>query len=224
MINKELEFLGRLASNPEQPYCAVIGGAKVKDKIGVITNLLDRVEDVLIGGGMAYTFLKVLGKSIGTSILDHEHLDLVESMFEKADKLNKKIHLPVDHVVAEQFDNKSPVSIVEDNIPDQMMGLDIGPKTVENYLKVLRSAKTVFWNGPMGVFEMSNFQKGTFEIAKGMAESDAVTVVGGGDSVAAVNKANLGHSMSHISTGGGASLKFLEGKSLPGLEALADKG
>ena len=224
LIKKELEFLGKLASKPEQPYCAVIGGAKVKDKIGVITNLLDRVENVLIGGGMAYTFLKVLGKNIGQSILDQEHLDIVESMFEKAEKLNKKIHLPVDHVVSEKFDNECPVSIVEDNIPDEMMGLDIGPKTVENYLKALSSAKTVFWNGPMGVFEMSNFQKGTFEIAKGLSESNAVTVVGGGDSVAAVNKANLGHLMSHISTGGGASLKFLEGKPLPGLEALADKG
>jgi phosphoglycerate kinase len=224
LIRKELEFLGRLAEHPATPFCAIIGGAKVKDKIAVIQNLLDKADNILIGGGMAYTFLKVLGKTIGSSILDMDHTKVVETTFKKAESLKKTIHLPVDHVVAEKIDNECPTSIVEENIPDGMRGLDIGPKTIARYLKILAEAKTVFWNGPMGVFEMSHFQKGTFAIAKGMANSTAITVVGGGDSVAAVKKANVAHKMSHISTGGGASLEFLEGRPLPGIEALANKG
>lgn len=224
LIKQELEFLGKLVETPESPYCAVIGGAKVKDKIGVISNLLDKADDILIGGGMAYTFLKAKGQKIGTSLLDEENLELVQKTFEKAKVLNKSLHLPVDHLVAQEISSDAEIQTVEGDIPDGMMGLDIGPKTVETYQKILKQAKMIFWNGPMGVFEMARFQKGTFEIAQAMAECDALTVVGGGDSVAAVNKAGVAQKMSHISTGGGASLKFLEGKNLPGIEALADKG
>lgn len=223
LIEKELEFLGKLIERPESPFCAIIGGAKVKDKIDVISSLLEKVDDVLIGGGMAYTFLKTKNRNIGKSILDLEHIDLVRETFDKADKLKKKIHLPVDHVVSEQFSNESPVKTVDDDIPEGYMGLDIGPKTIENYLRVIDKSKMIFWNGPMGVFEMSNFQNGSFRIAEGMGKSEAVTVVGGGDSVAAVNEAKVGDKMSHISTGGGASLRFIQGKSLPGIEALAEK-
>lgn len=224
LIRKELEFLGKLADHPTAPFCAIVGGAKVKDKIAVIQNLLAKADTILIGGGMAYTFLKVLGKKIGSSIVDLDSIKIVEATFKKADMLKKTIHLPVDHIIAENIDNESPVSIVETDIPDGMKGLDIGPKTIAHYLKLVADANTVFWNGPMGVFELSHFQQGTFAIAKGMADSKAVTVVGGGDSVAAVKKANLTHKMSHISTGGGASLEFLEGRPLPGIEALANKG
>lgn len=223
LIKKELEFLGGLVKKPELPFCSVVGGAKVKDKIGVISNLLDKGDDILIGGGMAYTFLKVQGLQIGNSLLDEESIDLVKETFAKAEKLNKNLHLPIDHVIAEKLDDDSSSKVVEGDIPNGYMGLDIGPKTIAQYLEVLKKSKTVFWNGPMGVFEVTKFQNGTFEIAKGLADCDAVTVVGGGDSVAAVNQAGVALKMSHISTGGGASLKFLEGKTLPGIEALANK-
>ncbi len=223
LIKKELEYLGELVRMPENPCCAIIGGAKVKDKIQVISSLLDKVDDILIGGGMAYSFLKVQGRKIGKSILDEEHLDLVEETFESAETKGKRIHLPVDHIVAQEFSNDVPILVVEDDIPNNYMGMDIGPKAVEQYLAVIEKAKTTFWNGPMGVFEMSKFQNGTFQIARGMAENKGVTVVGGGDSVAAVNRIDKAGEMSHVSTGGGASLEFIEGKQLPGIEALAEK-
>ncbi len=223
LIEKELNFLGKLKDNPEHPFCAIIGGAKVKDKIDVISSLLDSVDDILIGGGMAYTFLKVRNVGIGNSILDQEHIELVKETFKKAESLNKTIHLPQDHIIAESFSNEVPIETAEGGIPDGFMGLDIGPKTVAAYLKVIEKAKMVFWNGPMGVFEMSNFQSGTFSIADGMSSNSGVTVVGGGDSVAAVNQANVSEKMSHISTGGGASLRFIKGESLPGIDALAEK-
>ncbi|MBU2515614.1 phosphoglycerate kinase [bacterium] len=223
LMKKELDFLGRLIEKPEHPFCAIVGGAKVKDKIDVISSLLDKVDDVLIGGGMAYTFLKVKEFNIGNSILDQEHIDLVKETFKKAEALDKRIHLPVDHVITESFSNEVPVKNVEGDIPEGYMGMDIGPKTIENYLKVINGSKMIFWNGPMGVFEMSNFKNGTFSMAVGMSESQAITVIGGGDSVAAVNQAGVADKMSHISTGGGASLRFIQGKTLPGIEALAEK-
>jgi len=223
LIEKELTYLEGLLKSPEAPFCAIIGGAKVRDKIHVIGNLLIKADDILIGGGMAYTFLKVQGRGIGNSMVDIESTDLVKHTFAEAARLGKTIHLPVDHVIAESFSNEVPTQIVENDIPDGYMGLDIGPKTIANFLSVIEKAKTVFWNGPMGVFEMDHFQQGTFSIAEGMASSSAVTVVGGGDSVAAVNRIRKADAMSHVSTGGGASLELLEGKKLPGIEALAEK-
>ena len=223
LMNKELTYLGNLIKSPASPFCAIIGGAKVPDKIGVVMRLLDLVDDILIGGGMSYTFLKEKGHDIGDSIYNAENAHLVHQAFEKAEKLGKTIHLPIDHLVAEKFSNDVPVKTVGVNIPNGHMGLDIGPKTIEQYLSVIQKAKTTFWNGPMGVFEMKNFQNGTFAIAQGMAENQGVTVVGGGDSVAAMNQTGLGDKVSHISTGGGASLEFLEGNSLPGVEVLTDK-
>jgi 3-phosphoglycerate kinase len=223
LIKKELEFLTTLSENPKKPFCAIIGGAKVKDKIQVISSLLEKADSLLIGGGMAYTFLKVKGYKIGNSILDEEHLGLAEEMLKKADELKKTLLLPVDHIVADSFDNAAPFRTVKGNLPDGVLGMDIGPETIDIYLRQIEKSGTVFWNGPMGVFEMSHFSKGTFEIARGMAANGGVTVVGGGDSVAAVNKANLAAKMSHISTGGGASLKYLEGKPLPGIEALTER-
>lgn len=223
LIEKELSYLQGMIENPERPFCAIIGGAKVKDKIQVIGNLLDKADDILIGGGMAYTFLKAQGRQIGSSILDDSNAELVEKTFARAAELGKTIHLPSDHVVAESFSNDVPTKTVETDIPDGWMGLDIGPQTIEAYRAIISKAKTVFWNGPMGVFEMSHFQKGTFSIAEAMASADAVTVVGGGDSVAAVNRIGKADQMSHVSTGGGASLELLEGKSLPGIEALAER-
>jgi phosphoglycerate kinase len=184
---------------------------------------MDKADDILIGGGMAYSFLKVLGHRVGNSILDEEHFDLVKELFKKAKDTGKTIHLPVDHLVAEEFKNDSARKEVGVDIPDGFMGMDIGPKTIENYLSVIAKADTVLWNGPMGVFEMENFQNGTFEIAKGMAGNPNTTIVGGGDSVAAVNRIGKAGDMSHVSTGGGASLEFLEGKILPGIEALTEK-
>ncbi|MCP4751076.1 MAG: phosphoglycerate kinase [Proteobacteria bacterium] len=223
LMKKELEFLGNLAGNPKRPFCAIIGGAKVKDKIHVISRLLDKADDILIGGGMAYSFLRVQGKEIGKSILDAEHLGWVEEAFEKAETVGRRIHLPVDHVVSQEFADDAPNQVVDVDIPSGYMGMDIGPQTVRNYISVIEKAKTTFWNGPMGVFEMKSFQNGTFEIAGAMAAADAVTVVGGGDSVAAVNRIDKAGEMSHVSTGGGASLEFIEGKNLPGIEALAEK-
>lgn len=223
LMGKELDYLSNLLQPPDSPFCAIIGGAKVSDKIGVVMRLLDLVDDILIGGGMSYTFLKVQGHSIGDSIDDIEHADLARQALEKAEKLGKTIHLPIDHVVAEKFSNDVPCKVVDMNIPDGYMALDIGPKTIERFLSVIEKAKTTFWNGPMGVFEMKNFQKGTFTIAKGLAENQGVTVIGGGDSVAAINLTGLSDQISHISTGGGASLEFLEGKILPGVKVLKDK-
>ena len=224
LIEKELKFLGEAVNDPKRPFAAIMGGAKVKDKIPVITNLLDKVDILLIGGGMAYTFFKAQGYSIGTSLLDEEGLELAGDILRKAEEKGVKFMLPVDVVAADEFVNDSPCDVYPvDSIPDNRMGLDIGPETVKLYCDTLRTAKTVIWNGPVGVFEMDNFAKGTKAIAECLAEIDATTVIGGGDSAAAVAKFGLADRMTHISTGGGASLEFLEGRELPGIAIIEDK-
>ncbi|MBS7298834.1 MAG: phosphoglycerate kinase [Eubacteriales bacterium] len=223
LIQKEIEFLGNAVNNPVRPLVAVLGGSKVSSKISVINNLLEKVDTLIIGGGMAYTFMKALGKNVGDSLLEADYIDYAKEMMEKADKKGVKLLIPVDTVVAKEFNNDAESKISENGIEDGWMGLDIGPKTVELFSNALKDAKTVVWNGPMGVFEMPNFAKGTNAIANVLAEIDATTIIGGGDSVAAVNQAGLGNKMSHISTGGGASLEFLEGKDLPGIVAINDK-
>jgi len=220
LIQKEIEFLGNAVNNPVRPLVAILGGSKVSSKISVIENLLKKVDKLIIGGGMAYTFFAAQGKTIGTSLLEADYIDYAKKMLETA---GDKILLPVDTIVAKEFSNDSESKVVEGNIPDDWMGMDIGPKSIELFSAALKDAKTVVWNGPMGVFEMSNFAKGTNAIAKVLADLDATTVIGGGDSVAAVNQAGLGDKMSHISTGGGASLEYLEGKELPGIVCLTDK-
>ena len=220
LIQKEIEFLGNAVNSPVRPLVAILGGSKVSSKISVIENLLKKVDKLIIGGGMAYTFFASQGKTIGTSLLEADYIDYAKKMLETA---GDKILLPVDTVVAKEFSNDSESQIVEGNIPDDWMGMDIGPKSIELFSAALKDAKTVVWNGPMGVFEMSNFAKGTNAIANVLADLDATTVIGGGDSVAAVNQAGLGDKMSHISTGGGASLEYLEGKELPGIVCLTDK-
>ena len=220
LIQKEIDFLGNAVNTPVRPLVAVLGGSKVSSKISVIENLLDKVDKLIIGGGMAYTFKAAMGQTTGTSLLEPDFVDYAKKMIEKA---GDKLVLPVDTVVAKEFANDSESKIVEGDIEDGWMGLDIGPKSVELFSSVLKDAKTVVWNGPMGVFEMPNFAKGTNAIAQVLADIDATTIIGGGDSVAAVNQAGLGDKMSHISTGGGASMEFLEGKVLPGIDALTDK-
>ena len=224
LIGKELNFLGKAVTNPERPFVAILGGAKVKDKIGVITNLIEKVDTLLIGGGMAYTFMKATGGEIGNSLCDDERLSLALELLDKAKAKGVKLLLPIDNVCGKEFNNDTEQMICESGkIPEGWEGLDIGPKTVELFSKEIKAAKTVVWNGPMGVFEMPNFAKGTLAIATAMAESDATTIIGGGDSAAAVTQMGLASKMSHISTGGGASLEFLEGKTLPGVAALNDK-
>ena len=224
LIGKELNFLGKAVTNPERPFVAILGGAKVKDKIGVITNLIEKVDTLLIGGGMAYTFMKATGGEIGNSLCDEERLSLALELLDKAKAKGVKLLLPVDNVCGKEFNNDTEQMVCESGkIPEGWEGLDIGPKTVELFSKEIKAAKTVVWNGPMGVFEMPNFAKGTLAIATAMAESDATTIIGGGDSAAAVTQMGLASKMSHISTGGGASLEFLEGKTLPGVAALNDK-
>ena len=224
LIGKELNFLGKAVTNPERPFVAILGGAKVKDKIGVITNLIEKVDTLLIGGGMAYTFMKATGGEIGNSLCDDERLSLALELLDKAKAKGVKLLLPVDNVCGKEFSNDTEQMVCESGkIPEGWEGLDIGPKTVELFSKEIKAAKTVVWNGPMGVFEMPNFAKGTLAIATAMAESDATTIIGGGDSAAAVTQMGLADKMSHISTGGGASLEFLEGKTLPGVAALNDK-
>ena len=224
LIGKELNFLGKAVTDPERPFVAILGGAKVKDKIGVITNLIEKVDTLLIGGGMAYTFMKATGGEIGNSLCDDERLSLALELLDKAKAKGVKLLLPVDNVCGKEFNNDTEQMICESGkIPEGWEGLDIGPKTVELFSKEIKAAKTVVWNGPMGVFEMPNFAKGTLAIATAMAESDATTIIGGGDSAAAVTQMGLASKMSHISTGGGASLEFLEGKTLPGVAALNDK-
>ena len=220
LIEKEINFLGNAVNNPVRPLVAILGGSKVSSKISVIENLLKKVDKLIIGGGMAYTFFAAQGKTVGTSLLEEDYIDYAKKMLNEA---GDKLILPVDTVVTEKFDNDAPSKVVEGNIPDGWMGLDIGPKSVALFKDALKDAKTVVWNGPMGVFEFKNFAKGTNEIASMLAELDATTIIGGGDSVAAVNQAGLGDKMRHISTGGGASLEFLEGKELPGIAALTDK-
>ena len=224
LIEKELKFLGEAVNNPQRPFAAIMGGAKVKDKIPVITNLLDKVDILIIGGGMAYTFFKSQGYSIGKSLLDEEGLELAGEILKKAAEKGVNFMLPVDVVAADEFSNDSPYGVYDvDEIPDDRMGLDIGEETIKLYTDALKTAKTVVWNGPMGVFEMENYAVGTKAIAECLAEIDATTVIGGGDSAAAVAKFGLADKMTHISTGGGASLEFLEGKELPGIAIIDDK-
>lgn len=221
LMEKEIEFLGNAVDHPKRPFVAILGGAKVSSKISVIDNLLDKVDLLIIGGGMAYTFYKALGEEVGTSLLEMEYVEYAKKMLEKA---GDKLLLPIDTVIADAFDNNANRRVVErGEIPADYMGLDIGPKTCEKYAAALKNAKTVIWNGPMGAFEMPNFAAGTIAVAKAMAEIDATTIIGGGDSAAAVNQLGYGDKMTHISTGGGASLEFLEGKALPGVVAANDK-
>ena len=224
LIQKELEIMGKALADPARPFVAVMGGAKVSDKIGVISNLLEKADAILIGGGMAYTFLKAQGLEIGVSLLEADKLDFAREMLEKAKTLGKQLLLPVDTAVHTAFENvESPRYVDVDSIPADCMGLDIGPKTVELFSQTIRGAGTVVWNGPMGVFEMPAFAEGTKAVARALAESGAVTIVGGGDSAAAVEQLGFADKMTHISTGGGASLEFLEGKELPGVACLLDK-
>ncbi len=221
LIQKELQFLGDAVENPVRPFVAILGGAKVSDKINVIDNLLSKVDTLVIGGGMAYTFLKAQGFTVGTSLVEEDKVEYAKEMIDKAKAKGVNLLLPVDHITADQFSAEAtPVVTEAENIQDGYMGLDIGPKTAAIYANAVKSAKTVVWNGPMGVFEFENFAKGTVEVAKALADSDATTIIGGGDSAAAVNILGFGDKMTHISTGGGASLEFLEGKALPGIEAL----
>lgn len=226
LMQKELDYLGVAIANPERPFTAILGGSKISGKIDVIDNLLPKVDNLLIGGGMAYTFYKAMGYEIGSSLLEAEKLDLAKETLEKFKTSKANVLLPKDNVVAAEFKNESPSIIVDsDKIPADKMGLDIGPKTIEEFKKVILASKTIIWNGPLGVFEFDNFAKGTYAIAQALAEATsngAITIIGGGDSAAAIKKAGLEDKVSHVSTGGGASLEFLEGKILPGVAALND--
>ena len=224
LMEKEIRFFGNLLKEPAHPFTAVLGGSKVSDKIPLIENLLDKVDTILVGGGMAYTFLKAKGYGIGTSLLDEESLGLASEIMKKADEAGVSFLIPKDSVCAPEFKNDSPSEIFNvESMPDNMMGLDIGPETAELYRQVILDSATVVWNGPMGVFEMDSFAGGTKAVAQAMNDTGAVTVIGGGDSAAAVRKFDLEEGISHISTGGGASLEYLEGKTLPGVACLEDK-
>ncbi len=224
LIKKEIEFIGGALENPKKPLVAILGGAKVSDKIGVITNLIDKCDTIIIGGGMAYTFFKAEGNSIGTSICEEDRLEDAREMIKKAHEKGVNILLPVDNIVGREYkEDTVHMRIYSDSIPDGWMGLDIGPTTCELFAKSIQGAGTVIWNGPMGVSEWDNFANGTIAVAKAIAESDAISIIGGGDSAAAVQKLGFADKMSHISTGGGASLEYLEGKELPGIAALNDK-
>ena len=224
LMQKEIDFLGNAVNNPERPMVAILGGAKVSSKISVINNLLDKVDTLIIGGGMAYTFMKALGEEVGDSLLEADYLDYAKEMMDKAKEKGVNLLIPVDTVVADDFSNDANIKTVErGGIEAGWQGLDIGPKTRELFSNALKDAKTVVWNGPMGCFEMPNFAAGTVAVAEALAEIDATTIIGGGDSAAAVNQLGFGDKMTHISTGGGASLEFLEGKELPGVAAANDK-
>lgn len=224
LVQKEVEIMGKALSDPKRPFVAILGGAKVSDKIGVIENLLNKVDTILIGGGMAYTFLKALGKEIGTSLLEADKIDLAKELLHRAEEKGVRVVLPVDGVVADAVKPGQTTEVVSiDAIPKDKMSLDIGPKTAERYVKIIESAQTVVWNGPMGVFEIPEFANGTIALAKAMANCAGVTIIGGGDSAAAVEQAGLKDKMTHVSTGGGASLEFLEGKKLPGIAAISDR-
>jgi phosphoglycerate kinase len=225
LMEKELQYLGQALENPEHPFVAILGGAKVSDKIEVIRNLIGKVDVLLIGGGMAYTFLKASGIKVGKSLVEEDKLVLARNLFAEANERATRLMLPVDHVIAEKIDAAAATSVVgEGGIPDDQMGLDIGPKTVATFIAEIAKAKTIVWNGPMGVFEVAPFAAGTMAVAQAVAANRAaVSIVGGGDSVAAVKAAGVADYITHISTGGGASLEFLEGKKLPGVEALTDK-
>lgn len=228
LIEKEIEFLGNAVEHPARPFVAILGGAKVADKLNVISNLLEKCDTLIIGGGMAYTFLKAKGYEVGASLVDDEKLEYCKEMILKAEQLGKKLLLPVDTLVADSFPNPidGPIEVMNvlvEEIPANQMGLDIGEQSKEMFAKAVADAKTVVWNGPMGVFENPILAQGTIAVAKALADSDAITIIGGGDSAAAVNQLGFGEKMSHISTGGGASLEFLEGKELPGVAAIADR-
>lgn len=221
LLEKEIKFLGNAVANPVHPFVTILGGAKVSDKIGVITNLIPKADHIIIGGGMAYTFLKAQGHNIGKSLVEDDKVEFAKELLEKA---GDKLVLPIDHVAATEFNNDAASEVVGQDIPDNEMGLDIGPKTIELFKKTLEGAKTVVWNGPMGVFEMPNFAKGTLEVGRALADlPDATTIVGGGDSTAAVKQLGIAPKLTHISTGGGASLEYLEGKELPGIACVSDK-
>ena len=221
LMEKEIKFLGDAVDNPERPFVAILGGAKVSDKIGVIDNLLDKADKIIIGGGMSYTFYAAKGIKVGNSLVEKDKIDVAKQILDKA---GDKLVLPIDNVVADKFNNDADTKVVEGDIDDGWMALDIGPKSVEEFKNVLKDAKTVVWNGPMGVFEMPNFAKGTLEIGKFLGTlTDATTIVGGGDSTAAVKELGVADKLTHISTGGGASLTYLEGNELPGIAAISDK-
>ncbi len=224
LMQKEIDFLGNAVNNPERPFVAILGGSKVSSKISVIENLLEKVDTLIIGGGMAYTFAKAQGGSVGKSLLEEDYCEYALNMLKKAEERGVKLLLPKDNVIADDFSNDANTQIVATGeIPEGWQGLDIGPETAKLYAETVKTAKTVVWNGPMGCFEMPNFAAGTEAVAKALAETDAVTIIGGGDSAAAVNQLGYGDKMTHISTGGGASLEFLEGKALPGVVAANDK-
>jgi phosphoglycerate kinase len=223
LLSKEIEYLGKTLEAPEKPFVAIIGGAKISGKIDVVTNLMDKCDAILIGGGMAYTFYKAQGKAIGGSLVEEDKLELAGEILKQAEAKGVKLLLPVDNVAADAFSAEANIKVVGDSIEDGWMALDIGPKTIELYCNEVAGAKTVVWNGPMGCFEMAPFAKGTFSVCEAVAKSDSISIIGGGDSVAAVNESGLADQMSHVSTGGGASLEFMEGKQLPGIVALTDK-
>ena len=224
LMQKEIDFLGNAVNNPERPFVAILGGSKVSSKISVIENLLEKVDTLIIGGGMAYTFSKAQGGNVGNSLLEEDYCEYALNMIKKAEEKGVKLLLPIDNVIADDFSNDANTKIVgRGEIPDGWEGLDIGPETAKLYAETVKTAKTVVWNGPMGCFEMPNFAAGTEAVAKALAETEAVTIIGGGDSAAAVNQLGYGDKMTHISTGGGASLEFLEGKELPGVAAANDK-
>lgn len=222
LMDKEIKYLGQAVANPEKPFVAIIGGAKVSGKLEVLTKLMEKVDAILIGGGMAYTFLKALGHEIGNSLVEDDLLDTAKKTLELAKSKGVEFMLPVDNIAADKFDNDAQTQVVGNDIPKGYMALDVGPKTAEAYTAKIAQAKTIVWNGPMGCFEMPNFAKATMAVCKAVADSGAVSIIGGGDSVAAVNQSGLADKMTHISTGGGASLEFLEGKELPGVLALDD--
>ncbi len=224
LLEKELNVLGKALANPERPFTAIIGGSKVKDKIGIIEHLLDSVDNILIGGGLSYTFSKAQGHAIGKSLVEEDKIELAASFIEKAKEKGVNFYLPIDAVIADDFSKDANIKVVDiDQIPSDWMGLDIGPKTAALYADVIKDSKLIIWNGPMGVFEMEVFAKGTRGVADAMAQTDGYTIIGGGDSAAAVEKFEVADKMNHISTGGGASLEFMEGKDLPGVSALNDK-
>ncbi len=223
LLEKEIEYLGKTLEAPEKPFVAIIGGAKISGKIDVVVNLMDKCDVILIGGGMAYTFYKAQGKSIGGSLLEEDKVELAAKILKQAEEKGVKLLLPIDNVAADAFSADANVKVVEDHIEEGWMALDIGPKTIELYCNEVARAKTVVWNGPMGCFEMAPFARGTFSVCEAVAKSDSISIIGGGDSVAAVKQSGVADQMSHISTGGGASLEFMEGKQLPGIVALTDK-
>ena len=221
LMRDEIKYLSKIVENPEKPFVAILGGAKVSDKIGVIENLLNKVDRLLIGGGMAYTFLKARGVEVGKSLLEEDKIHTAKKILERAETKGIKILLPSDHIVSTEASAEArPQATMDASIPPDLMGLDIGPKTLVTFFDAIKDSKTIFWNGPMGVFEIPSFANGTMQLAKAVADTSAVTVVGGGDSVAAVNRAGVATKITHISTGGGASLEFIEGKELPGIKAL----